>query len=308
MNVNEIVVAGSLNMDLVVRAERMPRAGETIAGREFYTIAGGKGANQAVAAARLGARVAMVGRVGRDAFGPRLIHGLQAQGVDISHVCLEPDVPTGIATILVDQAGENRIIVVAGANGLMGAADFAAAASQIRETQLLVMQLEIPLAAVKDGLDLASRFGIPVMLNAAPAQEMPAALLRKVRYLVVNESEASLLAGCQVVDLPTAEQAAVSLRRSGAAAVIVTLGKAGALLADEDGILHVPAPVVSVVDSTAAGDAFIGGLAISLVRGLDWSGALRFANYAGALAVTRLGAQTSLPTREEVEAFQQSGL
>ena len=264
----EAVVIGSLNMDLVVRAPRAPSAGETIHATEFRLVPGGKGANQAVAMARLGGRVAMVGRVGADSFGSTLVEGLHQDLVSVSHVHRDPDIPTGVALIIVDDSGQNRIVVYPGANGRLERADVDAAAVLVQQARFLVLQLEIPLEIVAHAIELAVKHGVPVVLNPAPATPLPGRLLAGVDLLVPNETEATILTGIGVVDLHSAEEAGRQLLAQGPRTVIITLGARGALVVAEHGAEHIPAPPVEVVDTTAAGDAFVGGLVVGLVRGL----------------------------------------
>jgi ribokinase len=298
-----VAVVGSANMDLVVRSARFPRAGETILGHGFETIPGGKGANQAVAARRLGAAVDLIGRVGADPFGRTLRRNLSREGIGTERLLPDPTQPTGVAVITVDDHGENTIIVVAGANARLTPADIAAAETLIEGADLLLMQLEIPLDAVEAAAQVAGVHGVPVILNAAPARPLPAALLARVNYLVINEVEAGELAGDPA---GSPEQAARALLERGARAVVVTLGAAGALLIARAGVcVAAPAFPVVAVDTTAAGDAFVGAFAVALASGLAPDQAVRWGNAAGALAVTRAGAQPSLPTGEEVEAFLQ---
>lgn len=299
----EIVVVGSLNIDLVVRVARLPQPGETVPGGDVQTIPGGKGANQAAAAARLGGQVALVGCVGNDAFGMRLIDNLAAQQVDTARVRVDDGAPTGMALILVDECGENSIVVSAGANGRLSRRDLDAAEALLARARLLLLQLEVPLDSVAYALALARRHGVQTVLNPAPAQALPRDLLAQVDCLVPNETEASQLTGMAVHDPHSAAAAAQQLRSWGVGAVIVTLGGQGALLADGRQVMHVPAPAVQVMDTTAAGDAFIGGLSVALVSGRPLEEAVRYAVCAGALAVTRFGAQTSLPSAEEVAAL-----
>jgi ribokinase len=288
-------------MDLVVRAPRFPLAGETILGSGFRTIPGGKGANQAVAARRLGAEVAMIGRVGGDAFGVTLRQNLAAEGIRTDRLLADSTQATGVALITVDDSGENTIIVVPGANGRLTPADVEAAQAHITEADILLMQLEIPLDVVESAAQQARAGGTTVILNAAPAQPLPTALLALVDYLVVNEVEAGLLAGSRAV--PPAE-AARALQALGARAVVVTLGPDGSLLIDQGGgSVTAPAFPVHAIDSTAAGDGFVGAFAVALAAGTSAAEALRWSNAVGALAVTRAGAQPSLPTRQEVEEF-----
>ncbi len=304
----DIVVLGSVNMDLVVKTGYMPRPGETVRGEDFRTIPGGKGANQAAAAARLGAAVEMVGRVGADSFGPVLLENLRSQGVGASHVTLDPGAASGIAMIIVDAHGENSIVVAAGANGCVSMADVQTIRDLLAEARYLIMQLEIPLPVVRGAMDLARELGLKVILNAAPALKVPAEFLQGVSCLVINESETQALTDIPVTDLSAARKAGQSLLEAGVPVTIITLGAQGALLTtrDRDGIPsfhHVPARQVNVVDTTAAGDAFIGGLAVALLNGLSLAEAVRYATCAGTLATTVLGAQTSLPSAAQVEAF-----
>jgi ribokinase len=294
-------------MDLVVRVARLPQPGQTVPGHGFQTIPGGKGANQAAAAARLGARVAMVGRVGNDAMGRRLVENLEEQGVDVGLVRTDEVAPTGTALIVVDEVGENSIVIAAGANGLLDAADLDAAEPLFAGAKLLLVQFEVPLATVAHAMAIARRHGVRVVLNPAPALAVDAGLLAGADYLVPNETEAGLLAGVEVRDLPSAEEAARKLQALGAPVVIVTLGADGALAVDGERALHVPAHPVPAVDTTAAGDAFVGGLAVALVRGWPLLDAVRYATCAGTLAVTRFGAQTSLPSAAEVQALFDQG-
>ena len=302
----DIVVIGSLNMDLVVKAPRLPRPGETLVGYTFQTVPGGKGANQAVAAARLGTRVAMVGRVGEDAFGPRLLAGLADHGVDTSHVQRDHEAPTGTAMIIVDQAGENAIVVVPGANGRVTPSDVDAAEALLSQAHLLILQFEIPLPTVEYAMDVAARHRLKVILNPAPARPVPAEFLRKADVLVLNEIEAQVMTGVSVVDVNSAAAARRALQQKTAQVTVVTVGERGAFLATEQEAMHIPAPRVEVVDTTAAGDAFVSGLAVSLLTGALLREAVRYATCAGTLAVTKFGAQTSLPSAAEVQAFMAS--
>jgi ribokinase len=299
----DIVVVGSLNMDLVVRAPRMPLPGETLPGRDFQMIPGGKGANQAAAAARLGAQVAMVGRVGGDAFGPPLIENLRRQGVDTSHVRIDDEAATGTAMIIVDDSGQNSIVVASGANGRVNEEDVDRLEATLSQARVLLLQFEVPLETVEYAIQMAARHGVTVILNPAPARLAPAELIAKVDHLVPNEFEASTLTGLEVKDVPSAERAARRLLGYGVPVVIITLGERGALLAGEQGMAHVPARSVQAVDTTAAGDAFIGGLAVALVNRFLLGEAVRYASCAGALAVTKFGAQTSLPSADQVQAL-----
>jgi ribokinase len=294
----DILVIGSLNADLVVRAPRFPAPGETISGEDLVIIPGGKGANQAVAAARQGASVAMVGRVGNDSFGPALIQNLINNQVDTAYVQTDR-AATGTATIIVDSSGQNSIVLSPGANGKVTQADVEAIPFQ--DADILLLQLEIPLETVIYAASLARRNGLRVILNPAPACLLPDSLLADVDFLVPNEGELQLLSGSPVNDISSAESAARTLRAKGIGTVVVTLGSNGALLVTGDKTMHIPAFKVEVVDTTAAGDAFIGGLAAALLKGKPLEDAVRYGNASGALAATRFGAQPSLPTLDEVE-------
>ena len=295
-----IVVVGSLNMDLVMRLERVPEGGETLRGREFRTVPGGKGANQAVACARMGGRVMMVGQVGDDAYGRILCEGLAADGIDASAVKRHPAVGTGVAMILVEDNGQNRIILDAGANGALTGAHLDALRATIEGAGLLITQLEVPLPVVRHAVALARQAGVPVLLNPAPAAALEPGLLAQVDLLVPNESEAALLCGFPVTDLDTAYAAARQFRAQGVGRVLVTLGERGVAVVDGRGERHFPAFQVDAVDTTAAGDSFIGGLAIGLSEGLELDAALQLGQRASALCVTRAGAQPSIPYRREL--------
>jgi ribokinase len=301
-----VVVLGSLNMDLIVRTERIPRPGETVHGSDFRTVPGGKGANQAAAAARLGARVEMLGRVGQDAFGEEMLRNLGEQGVGVGRVQRDA-APSGIALITIQADGDNSIVVAPGANGQVTTQDVDAAADLLAQASYLVMQFEVPLPVVRHAIARAAALGVRVVLNPAPAYPVDAAFLEGVYCLIVNETEAETLTGLSVSGLEAAREAARALHGLGAPVVIVTLGAEGALLLAEGTFTHVPARKVQVVDTTAAGDAFIGGLVASLERGLPLPEAVRYAACAGTLATTVLGAQTSLPRQAEVDAFYREG-
>jgi ribokinase len=291
-----LVIVGSLNMDLVIRAPRHPEPGETLTGSAFLTIPGGKGANQAVAAARLGAAVTMIGKVGQDAFGDALRANLANAGVNVEHVTRSPEA-TGVALITVSAAGENTIVLAPGANGTVTPEDVQTCADIIGQADALLLQLEVPLPAVLVAAEMAARRGVPVILNPAPAQPLPPDLLRHITYLIPNEHEAALLAGGPADD---AEALARRVQALGPRAVVVTLGAAGALVLDGDMAAHVPSFPVTVVDSTAAGDAFVAAFAVALSEGQAPAAAATWGCAAGALACTVLGAQPSLPRRAAV--------
>jgi ribokinase len=297
---SNILVVGSLNADLVVRTPRFPQPGETISGEDLQVIPGGKGANQAVAAARLGANVSMLGRVGKDNFGDFLLHNLKSNKVD-SQFVQRDDASTGTAIIVVDGNGQNSIVLSAGANGKVSSADVEHAS--FSNFSLLLLQLEIPTPTVFRAAQYARENGLRVILNPAPAKSLPDELIALADFLIPNETELSLLTGVEVKDIPSAEQAARALLQRGVKHVIVTLGSKGALIVDKDTSTHVDTFKVNVVDTTAAGDAFIGGFANALLQDKSLEDAVQYGCACGALATTKFGAQPSLPTKEEVERF-----
>lgn len=298
-----IVVVGSLNADMVVRVPHIPAPGETILGSGFETIPGGKGANQAVAAARLGAEVAMIGRVGAGALGDMLLANLENDKVDHRWVRQDPDSPTGIAMIEVSEDGQNSIVVAPGANHRLTPQDVEDAESLFAQAKILLLQLEIPLDAVIAAAKLARKHQVKVLLNPAPAQPLPAELLSLVDILVPNETEAALLTNKPVDTLETAREAARSLQAEGPGTVIITLGERGCLVVDQAGERVFPAFPVQAVDTTAAGDAFIGAFAVAMAEGKPVDEALAWGRAAGALAASKAGAQPSLPSRAELLAF-----
>ena len=298
---NKVVVFGSLNMDLVVRLPRMPQPGETLSAQGYLCNPGGKGANQAVACARQGGRAVMVGRVGDDGFGAQLRTALVAQGVNAAGVAATPGVSSGVAMIMVDDAAQNCIAVVPGANASVGIEDAEALREWLVDAGLLLLQLEVPMASVLKAAAIAKETGCTVLLNPAPAQALPDALWPLLDTLVLNETEAQLLSGLSVVDVHHAMDAAALLLRRGPRDVIVTLGARGVVWASAMGIRHFEAPKVQAVDTTAAGDTFIGALGALLVEGRSMEEALAHAIRASAICVTRAGAQASMPSREEVE-------
>lgn len=300
---SRVVVVGSSNTDMVLRVPRIPGPGETVLGRDFAMAGGGKGANQAVAAARAGGRVVLVARVGDDVFGERALAGFAAAGIDVRHVLRTPGAPSGVALIDVDDRGENSISVASGANALLSAADVEGAAAAIAGADLLLVQLESPLETVGAAVRLAGEKGVPVVLNPAPARPLDDGLLARVSVLTPNEHEAGLLTGVAVSDEAGARDAAARLRARGALTVVVTLGERGVYALSDGFERHLPAFRADPVDTTAAGDVFNGALAVALGEKRPLPEALRFAQAAAAISVTRPGAQPSAPTRAEIEAF-----
>jgi ribokinase len=299
-----VVVLGSINLDLVVRVSALPRPGETVLGDRLLRFAGGKGANQAVAAARLGGEVLMLGRVGSDSTGDELLRGLEEDGVDVSGVARDGEEATGAALIVVEEGGQNTVTVAPGANAKVGAAELESLAVLLAPGDVLVLQLEIPFDTVKSAAEAARRAGARIVLNAAPvvADHASAPPLPEVDVLVVNEGEASALSGLPVTD-PASAGAAAALLGASAGAVTVTLGEAGAILWEAGEVTLVEPRQVEAVDATGAGDAFVGAVAFALAAGRPLQDAVELGAAAGAVAVTRMGARTSLPTLGEVRTL-----
>jgi len=291
-----LVVLGSANVDLMLAVPQLPRPGETVAGEHFTTAPGGKGANQAVAAARLGADVHFVACLGDDAFGRMLLEALRASAVGTDGVRLVDGSATGVAMILVDAAAENCIALAPGANAALSSADVIRLQPTIAGASLLVCQLESPLATVRAAIEAAHAAAVPVLLNPAPARELDPSLLRLVRFLVPNESEASALTGIGVVDAASAERAAGALLERGVQTVLMTRGAQGVLIAERGRFEHLPAPRVDAVDTTGAGDTFVGAFAAHWIGSGELCSAVEFAQRAAAFSVTGRGAQASMPT------------
>jgi len=308
----DVLVIGSLNADLVVRAPRFPAPGETIRGGDLLTIPGGKGANQAVAAARQGLNVAMVGRVGRDNFSPYLIENLESNNVNVSHI-VKDGFASGTAIIILDENGQNSIVISPGANGNVSAEDVDSAP----DAKILLLQFEIPIETVTHAAKRYKSMGTTVILNPAPASQISTDLLTNVDILVANEHELAVISNTQITDIKSAELAAKGIITQGVKTLILTRGSEGALIVTDSQVQHVETFKVDVVDSTGAGDAFVGGLAAKLLEfhletntglsGKEWSTAfqkaVQYACACGALAVTKLGAQPSLPIKEDVDNF-----
>jgi len=295
-----LVVVGSINIDMCIMLERIPERGETVGDGDFFMNFGGKGANQAVAAARLGGRVAMVGKVGQDTFGDQVREALQREGIVTELVSRAP-CASGTALVAVDSQGGNAIAVAPGANGKLSPADVSAAADQIKNAGLLLMQLEIPLPTILEAANLAKRWDVPVVLNPAPATPLPREILQGLFCLTPNQTEAALLTGVTVVDAVSAEQAARFLLAQGVQNVVITMGEQGAAALVDGIFCLVPPRPVRAVDSTAAGDVFSGALCVGLLEGFGFDKALFLATEAASISVTRIGAQQSAPYRNELK-------
>jgi len=300
---SDVFVLGSINQDFVLKVERRPEPGETVTNAELSTHNGGKGANQAAAAALLGASVAFLGRVGDDEFGEPLVQALEEKGIDTILIKPASGTPTGAAFITVTPDGENAITVAPGANRSLTPGDVEAAADEIGEAGVFVAQMEVPVQAVLRAVEVAAEKGTRALVNLAPTFEVPRELLEKLDPLVVNEHEAAFLLGREVEGVKGALSAAPELLTLGPRSAVITIGEDGAVLADGESVEHLPAPEVDVVDTTGAGDAFVGALATQIARGATLQEAVAYAVRAGAAAVTREGAQGALPTPEVVEAL-----
>lgn len=303
MSNSQIVVIGSLNMDMVVRINNMPQIGETILGNGLATIPGGKGANQAIAAARLGAQVSMIGRVGDDDHGKVLISNLKAAGVDTEGVLIDDKAHTGLAFINVTDIGDNSIIVVPGANHCCKPSDVDKNIKLIKKANVVIVQLEIPIETVIHAIETAKKLGKKVILNPAPAANLPADLYRKIDIITPNESELEVLTTTKSRKDDAYQIRCKELLEKGIDTVIVTLGKKGAAMINNNGFEYFPAVKVQAIDTTAAGDSFTAAFAAALMEGAEYEEAIQFANNVAALVATRKGAQTSLPWKPEVKAF-----
>jgi ribokinase len=297
-----ILVIGSSNTDMVIKTSKLPLPGETILGGDFLMNPGGKGANQAVAAARLNGKVALVAKIGEDVFGQQAKKLFQSENLDIDYLFSDPDSPSGIALITVDDRAENCIVVAPGANARLLRQDIDKAFPAIRKAEIVLMQLEIPLESVIYAAEIAHKAGKKVILNPAPARMLPPELLKMIAILTPNETEAELLTGIPVTDHSSGETAAKMLLSKGVGVVIITLGNKGALLVTENICELIPTISVKAVDTTAAGDCFNGALAVALSEGAGLREAVRFANKAASISVTRMGAQASAPYRHEMDA------
>jgi ribokinase len=302
-----ILVVGSSNTDMIIKMARIPRPGETIIGGEFTSAAGGKGANQAVGAARAGGAVTLIARIGQDMFGDKAVAGFIADGINVDYVVRDRTSPSGVALIFVGQNGENSIAVASGANARLTPADVRKAKGAFRDVSVLLLQLETPLDTVQAAAELAAAAGVRVILNPAPARPLPDKLLRRLYLLTPNESEAELLTRVAVDNVDGAAKAADALLARGVQNVIITMGARGAWVAGAGIRQMIPAFKVKAVDTTAAGDVFNGALALALAEGKPLLEAARFASAAAAISVTRMGAQTSAPTRKEIERLLAAG-
>ena len=294
-----IIVVGSANTDMVVKTDQHPLPGETKLGGEFFMNAGGKGANQAVAAARLGGNVAFVAKVGNDIFGKQTLDGLTNEHIDTSHVFIDDTAPSGTALIIVNAEGENSIVVAPGANAKLNRDDVGSI-SEFTDAAFILMQLEIPLETIEAVIAAAKLSKTHVILNPAPAQQLSDAILDGLFLLIPNETEAAILTGIQVSDLASVSKAADAILQKGVSHVIITLGKQGAYFKSAYKEFLIPAPTVVAVDTTAAGDTFCGALTVAKTEGKDWEEAIRFAIAAASISVTRIGAQASVPFRHEI--------
>jgi len=300
MNGKKILIVGSSNTDMVIKTHNFPAPGETILGGRFLMNAGGKGANQAVAAARLGGMVTFVGKIGDDIFGKQAVQQLEDEGINVDFVAVDPENPSGVALITVDKKGENSIVVAPGSNGTLSSADFDKAIGELDDTEFVLMQLEIPIPTVEHIARMAAKKQKKVVLNPAPAAVLTDELLQNLYIITPNETEAELLTGIKVSDEKSALKAALVLNGKGVELVIITMGSAGAFLLSNGKSEIISAPKVDAVDTTAAGDTFNGALVVALSEGKTIQESIAFANKAAAISVTRIGAQSSVPFRKEI--------
>lgn len=300
MSQKKILVVGSSNTDMVIKTHHFPAPGETILGGRFLMNAGGKGANQAIAAARLGGKVTFVGKIGNDIFGKQAVQQLEDEGINVDFVSVDPENPSGVAMITVDQKGENSIVVASGSNGTLCPDDFDKALNELEDSEFVLMQLEIPVPTVEYIARKAVQKQKKVILNPAPAAELSVELLQNLYLITPNETEAELLTGIKVTNEKSTLKAATWLNEKGVEIVIITMGAAGAFLLENGKYEIIPAPKVEAVDSTAAGDTFNGALVVALSEGKTIQESIAFANMAASISVTRIGAQSSVPYRKEL--------
>lgn len=297
---NKITVIGSSNTDMVIKSYKLPTPGETIIGGDFLMNPGGKGANQAVAAARLGGDTTFITKTGNDIFGKQAVQTFEKEGIHTEFISTDPNNPSGVALIMVDDQGENCISVALGSNGTLNSQDIDHASAQIKSSELVLMQLEIPLSTVEYAASIASKAGVKVVLNPAPAQELSDKLLKSLFLITPNETEAEMLSGIKVIDEVSAIQAAKIIKKKGVQNVIITMGASGAFLSTDEGGLLIPAPKVKAIDTTAAGDTFNGALVVALAEQKGFTEAIQFAIQAASISVTKLGAQASVPYRKDI--------
>lgn len=297
---NQIIVVGSMNMDMVVKTSHIPQPGETVLGGSFFMNPGGKGANQAIAVARLGGKVAFIGKIGDDIFGKQSFQLFDEEGVETSGILSDRESSSGIALITVDEQGENSIVVAPGANARLEPADVKSVSDKYPECEILLMQLEIPMETVAFAAKHARERGLLVIVNPAPANKLVHSLFPLIDILTPNVTEAEMLSGIRITDIESAKQAATHIHGQGVKHVVITLGKDGAAVLDNGNFAHIPAPVVETVDTTAAGDVFNGALAVALSEGKNLTDATAFACRVASISVTKMGAQSSIPYRNEV--------
>lgn len=303
MTQRKIIIIGSSNTDMVIKSERIPQPGETILGGTFYMNPGGKGANQAVAASRLGGEVAFITKTGNDLFGKQSIELYTHELIDTSYINSDKKTPSGVAIIMVDSKGENCITVASGANSNLSVKDIDRAKKAVEKAELILMQMEIPIETIDYAVKLADRNKVKVILNPAPARALSDDILRRLYIITPNKTEAEMISGVKVTGWKSAKKAADIISEKGVNTVIITLGSLGVLI-KENGVYHnIPANLVTAVDTTAAGDVFNGALCVALSEGKTIVDAVRFANKAAAISVTRMGAQSSIPYRKEVDAI-----
>lgn len=301
MSAKKIVILGSCNTDMVIRTEHLPVPGETILGGEFMMNPGGKGANQAVAAARLGGDIAFITKVGNDLFGKQSVEGYEKENIDTKYIFSDPNNPSGVALIMVDSKAENCIAVASGANGTLLKKEVDESREVIENAEILLMQLEVPYETVAYAAEMANKAGVKVILNPAPAIKLPDDIYPNLHMITPNTTEAEILSGVKVTDWDSAKKAADVIAAKGANIVIITLGSLGALIKKDGEYIEVPIEVkVKAVDTTAAGDTFCGALVVAMSEGMELHEAVRFANRAAGLSVTKPGAQMSIPYRNEV--------
>lgn len=298
-----IVIIGSSNTDMVISTPHFPARGETVIGGDFLMNAGGKGANQAVAVARLGGNAAFICRTGNDVFGKDAVKLLSDEGIDTSYISTDSDSASGIAIITVNKTAENTIVVAPGSNAHLNTAQIDEAGEAIATAGYVLMQLEIPLTTVMHATKMAFENKVPIVLNPAPAAVLPDELYKMITIITPNEKEAGVLTGIEITDSVSARSAAMALAAKGVAIVIITMGREGALLYDGRSFTHISAPIVDAVDTTAAGDVFNGALVVGLSEGMDITEAVTFACQASAVSVTKRGAQKSVPYRSELDVL-----